>query len=93
MKKKSPNLNQSQKPSPRNKWAQKVDLKEGELTKIGWPNPGSIVLAVKNGKVPYATAVQRLNYLANVSKDKATVTKAKAIIVRLQKEFRDKSKK
>jgi len=69
------------------KWAQKVKLDEGSLKAIGWPNATKIIANVKNGKVTYRKAVQKLNYLANVSKDQTTVRRAKAIMVRLKKQF------
>lgn len=75
------------------KWAQDVKLEEGSLTALGWPSPSAVVSSVKKGKVSYAKAIQKLQYLANVSKDQPTVTKAKATIVRLQREVGGKNKK
>lgn len=76
------------------KWAQKVDLEEGSLTALGWPDGGKVVAAVRAGRVPYAKAIRKLVYLANVNKSSnpSTASKARAIIVRLQREFRSKKK-
>jgi hypothetical protein len=75
------------------KWAQKVKLKEGALKSLGWPSGAAIAEAVSSGRVPYATAIRRLVYLANVNKNNATGRKARAIIVRLQKAHGKKKKK
>jgi hypothetical protein len=64
-----------------------VEVKEGALTKLGWPSATTIVGKVRGGSVPYATAVQRLNYLANITADQKTKMRAKAIMVRLKDEF------
>lgn len=69
------------------KWSKDVDLKEGALTKQGWPNIGAVIANVKAGTTPYATTIQRLSYLANITKDPATKTKARAAIVRMRREF------
>ena len=77
---------------PDKKWASKVKLKEGALKKMGWPNTGGIVAKVNSGAVPYATAIRRLVYLANVSKNKnpKLAASARAAIVRLQKSHKAK---
>lgn len=64
------------------KWAQKVKLKEGALGDIGWPSASAIAASIRSGKVDYATAIRRLNFIANMGN-----TKAKSMIVRLQNEF------
>jgi hypothetical protein len=74
------------------KWAQKVKLKEGALTKIGWPSAQAIMRSISGGKVDYATAQRRLSYLANVSKDPGTKKRARAIIVRVRNKFGNKEK-
>lgn len=74
------------------KWAQKVDIKEGALSDIGWPSASAIISAVRSGKVTRATATSRLNYLANVTKDEATKKKARAILVRMKRELGEKKK-
>jgi len=71
------------------KWAQDVDLDEGSLTELGWPSGEKIASAVKSGKVSYAKAVRKLAYLANVSKDSATKSKARSIMEMLKKRFRE----
>lgn len=73
------------------KWAQKVDLKEGSLKALGWPSGSAIQSAVSSGRVSYATAIRKLGFLANASKDAATKRKAKAIIVRLQRAHKKKT--
>lgn len=72
------------------KWAQKVDLKEGALGAMGWPDAGKVAAAVRSGRVPYATAIRRLQYLVNVKSPAAA--KAKAIIARLQKAHKPEKK-
>jgi len=69
------------------KWAQKVKLKEGKLKEIGWPSGSAIASSIRSGKVDYATAIRRLNFIANMGNKKA-----RAIIVRLQREFKDRKK-
>lgn len=70
------------------KWSKDVDIKEGALEKIGWPSASAIANAVASGKVDYKTAISRLNYLANITKDEATKRKARSIIISLQKRFK-----
>jgi hypothetical protein len=53
------------------KWAQDVKLKEGELGKIGWPSVEKISNSISSGKVPYKTAINRLNFIANMGNLKA----------------------
>ena len=72
------------------KWAQKVDIKEGALKAMGWPDGSKIAAAVSSGKVPYATAIRRLQYLVNINSPEAA--KAKGIIVVLQRKFRKEAK-
>lgn len=67
------------------KWSKGVDVKEGALTDIGWPSAAKISAAISSGRVSYKTAINRLVYLANITKDASTKKKARAIIVRLQK--------
>jgi hypothetical protein len=71
------------------KWSKDVKLDEGSLTALGWPSGEKIASAIKSGKVSYAKAIQKLNYLANVSKDSATASKARSIIKMLQSRFGD----
>lgn len=75
------------------KFSKDVDLKEGALTAMGWPDAGKVVANVKAGKTPYKTAIQRLQYLVNINSP--AKTKAQALIVRLQKEVgsKDEGKK
>jgi hypothetical protein len=75
------------------KWAQDVDLKEGALSKIGWPSAQAIVGSISSGKVDYPTAQRRLSFLANVTKDPSTKRKAQAIIVRVRNQFGKEKKK
>lgn len=76
------------------KWAQEVKLKEGSLGSLGWPSGAAIAAAVKDGRVSYSSAISKLVYLANVNKSKnpSTARKARAIIVRLQREHGKKKK-
>lgn len=67
------------------KWSKKVDVKEGALTDIGWPSASKISAAISSGRVSYKTAISRLNYLANITKDAATKRRARSIIVTLQR--------
>lgn len=53
------------------KWAQDVKLKEGALGKIGWPSADAIWNNIQSGKVEYATAIRRLNFIANMGNAKA----------------------
>jgi len=69
------------------KWAQNVKLKKGKLKEIGWPSRGAIASSIRSGKVDYATAIRRLNFIANMGNKKA-----KSMIVSLQREFKDKKK-
>lgn len=69
-----------------------VKVKEGALKKLGWPSFGPIAAKVENGSVEYKTVISRLNYLANITDDKATERKARAFIKRLQDRFQDKDK-
>jgi hypothetical protein len=62
------------------KWAQDVDIKEGKLKDIGWPSAEAIWRNIQSGKVSYATAIHRLNFIANMGN-----IKAKQIIKTLQK--------
>lgn len=74
------------------KWAQDVDLDEGSLKALGWPSGEKIASAIKSGKVSYAKAIRKLAYLANVSKDSATKSKAKSIMSMLKSRFRGGNK-
>ncbi len=71
-----------------NKWAQKVDPKEGALKKIGWPSAEKIWANIQSGKVDYATAIRRLNFIANMGN-----VKAKSVIKTLQAKRGKKDKK
>ncbi|MHC4278087.1 MAG: hypothetical protein ACYSTI_12310 [Planctomycetota bacterium] len=62
------------------KWAQKVDVKENALKDIGWPSADAIWRSIQAGKVSYATAIRRLNFIANMGN-----VKARQIIKTLQK--------
>jgi hypothetical protein len=62
------------------KWAQKVDVKEGKLKEIGWPSAAKIWGNIQAGKVPYKTAISRLNFIANMGN-----VKAKKVIKTLQR--------
>jgi len=70
------------------KWSKDVDLDEGSLTALGWPSGQKIASNIENGKVSYAKAIQKLGYLANVSKDSATASKARSIMQMLKNRFR-----
>jgi hypothetical protein len=79
---------------PPKKWSKGIELKEGSLTKLGWPNVGAIEGKIASGSVAYKTVISKLNYLANITKDEPTRKKARAAIVRLQRRFKkDKEKK
>jgi hypothetical protein len=69
------------------KWSKGVDIKEGALTALGWPNVGAVAAKIRSGAVEYKTVISRLNYAANLTKDAPTKTKMRAAIVRLQREF------
>lgn len=73
------------------KWAQKVKIREGALGDIGWPSAEKITASVSTGRVKYATAIRRLQYLANVTNDPDTKRRARSIIVRLQDAHEAKS--
>lgn len=69
------------------KWFPKGDkLDTGALTAQGWPDVGKVVANVKAGKTPYATTVQRIVAIMNVTKDPATKKKCQAALVRLKRE-------
>ena len=63
-----------------NKWAQKVDIKEGALKAIGGLDADKIWASIKAGKVDYATAIRRVLYLANLGN-----IKAKRVLAELQR--------
>lgn len=67
------------------KWAADVEIREGALRRLGWPDISKVVAATNADN--RRTIVSRLNYLANVSTDKATVAKAKTAIRRIQKKL------
>lgn len=73
------------------KWSKDVDLKEGSLTNLGWPNYNKLAQAVRSGKVSYATLVRKLAFLRNVTKDSATKSKAASFMERLKNTFRKKN--
>lgn len=75
------------------KWSKDIKLDEGSLGKLGWPNAGKLIAAVRSGRITYKEMINKLSYLANITKDKATETKARAIIVRLQNEIGPKDGK
>ena len=80
---------------PARKWSKKVNIKEGALGALGWPDGGAIAAKIRSGSVPYATAIRRLGFIANVSggKNAKTAMKARAIMARLKREFRPEGKK
>jgi hypothetical protein len=73
------------------KWSKDVELKEGSLEKLGWPSCDKLVRALNDGKVAYKTLIQKLVYLQNITKDKATKSKAASCISRLQKAHESKT--
>ena len=70
------------------KWSKDVDLKEGSLSALGWPNYNKLAQAVRSGKVSYATLIRKLAFLRNVTKDSATKSKAASFMERLKNTFR-----
>jgi hypothetical protein len=72
------------------KWAQKVELDEGSLTKLGWPSGAKISKSITDGRVSYSSAISKLNFIANTNKTKnpTTARKARAIIVSLRRKHR-----
>jgi len=66
------------------KWSKGIDIKEGALTKMGWPNSSKLVEAARGNR---KLVVSRLNYLANITKDASTKSKARGIIKRIQREL------
>jgi hypothetical protein len=67
-------------------WAGKAfdRVKEGSLTKLGYPNAGKLVEAARKDR---KKVVSKLLLLANGSGDPATRAKAKAIIARIKREL------
>lgn len=61
------------------RWATKAweDVKEGSLTKLGWPDRGRLLAAARKDR---ATVMRKLSFLANASGDAATKAKARAIV-------------
>lgn len=66
------------------KWSAGIDVREGSLKKLGWPDAGKLVAAARSDR---KLVVGKLNYLANITKDPATKAKAHAIIERIKREL------
>ena len=75
------------------KWSKDVDLKEGSLGALGWPDYNKLAQAVRSGKVSYSTLIKKLGYLRNITKDSATKSKAASFMERLKNTFRKEDNK
>lgn len=67
-------------------WANKAwsKVKEGSLTKLGWPDRGRLLAAARRNR---KEVMSKLNFLANASGDDATKAKARAIANYIKKEL------
>lgn len=75
------------------KWSKDVDLKEGSLEALGWPDYSKLAQAVRSGKVSYSTLIKKLGYLRNITKDSGTKSKAANFMERLKNTFRKEDNK
>jgi len=75
------------------KWSKDIDVKEGSLTALGWPNFNKLASAVRTGKVTYKKLIGKLGFLRNITKDAATKQKAANFMERLRKMFRKEGSK